>query len=177
MQDARFRIQTAGRWRDAVIRPFPLSAILFLLIFLFVPGQKADSQTTGKKGEAGEFYPLPVSKMAESKLKLETVPAETLPRFEEIAFQKAVPLEDRNQPPAYPRFARQSGYEGCVLLRLTVDETGAVAGTEILRSSGHRILDRAAVKAVLKWRFRPAEELGVPAASRVEVPVVFKLKN
>ena len=162
----------------------PLIASLFLLIFLFVPGRKADSQTTDKKGEASGFYVLPVSKMSEPRMKLGTVqpselsvPVETLPKFEEIAFQKAVPLEDRNQPPAYPRIARRFGYEGCVSLRLTVDETGAVTKADILRSSGHRVLDRAAEKTVLKWKFCPARQLGVPVASRVEVPLIFKLKS
>ncbi|MFA6600849.1 MAG: energy transducer TonB [Candidatus Omnitrophota bacterium] len=98
-----------------------------------------------------------------------------LPRLEEFLFKKPVPMSSQNKAPYYPRIARQNGYEGIVFLRLLVDERGEVANTELLRSSGHRILDQEAVKTVRAWRFVPAEQMGECVASHAEVPVVFRL--
>lgn len=56
-----------------------------------------------------------------------------------------------------------------------VSENGRVENAEIVRSSGYKILDREAEKAVREWHFAPAEQAGEPVASHVEVPVVFRL--
>lgn len=44
---------------------------------------------------------------------------------------------------------------------------------EVARKSGSRLLDRAAVDAVRKWRFSPAMQDGRKIAAAVEVPVDF----
>jgi periplasmic protein TonB len=46
----------------------------------------------------------------------------------------------------YPPRARESGWEGRVRLRLDVSESGAVLNVSLLRSSGHVLLDEAAVE-------------------------------
>ena len=60
-------------------------------------------------------------------------------------------------------------------LLVSIDSRGAVLETEVARSSGSAILDRAARKAVESWRFRPALRDGVAVASRVLVPIEFRL--
>jgi protein TonB len=45
----------------------------------------------------------------------------------------------------YPRAARRSGAEGTVWVRFVLDRGGALHGSEILASSGHAVLDRAAL--------------------------------
>ena len=45
----------------------------------------------------------------------------------------------------YPRAARRSGAEGTVWVRFVVDRAGSLHGSEILESSGHAVLDRAAL--------------------------------
>jgi protein TonB len=79
--------------------------------------------------------------------------------------------------PEYPALAIRRGYEGTALLRVRVLEDGRVEVVEIKESSGYRILDEAAMKAVRPWRFIPALMAGKPVASWVLVPIAFKLRG
>ena len=47
----------------------------------------------------------------------------------------------------------------------------------IATSSGHQILDDAAVAAVRTWRFSPATQAGVPVAAIADVPIRFSIAN
>jgi len=80
-----------------------------------------------------------------------------------------------NPRPAYPPRAVRGGIEGRVLLTVEVSPSGEVADVGVEETSGHPILDRAALEAVRRWRFMPALRLGVPARARVLVPVAFSL--
>jgi len=82
-----------------------------------------------------------------------------------------------NPAPEYPARARRRGWEGRVLLEVTVDAEGRVAGLRTLESSGYDLLDRAAAEAVRRWRFTPARRLGRQVADTVEVPVRFALRD
>lgn len=80
-----------------------------------------------------------------------------------------------NPRPAYPPRAVRGGIEGRVLLTVEVLPSGEVADVGIEETSGHPILDRAALESVRRWRFMPALRLGVPVRARVRVPVAFSL--
>ncbi len=77
--------------------------------------------------------------------------------------------------PEYPRASLRLREEGAALLRIHVDETGAVRDVEIVRSSGAVRLDRAAVDGVKSWRFEPARRAGAPIATSVLHQITFKL--
>ncbi|MCF7222691.1 energy transducer TonB [Marilutibacter chinensis] len=78
--------------------------------------------------------------------------------------------------PRYPVKAVREGRSGTVLLQVTVDENGHPVEVIVSRSSGHRDLDQAAVRQVLKsWRFQPATRDGHPIRAIGLVPVEFKL--
>lgn len=81
-----------------------------------------------------------------------------------------------NKPPRYPRAARKRGQEGTALIRATIGTSGEVLGTEIIRSSGHPVLDDAANAAVAGWEFRPATKNGAPVPGRIEIPIEFRLR-
>ena len=81
---------------------------------------------------------------------------------------------DRREP-EYPALAVRRGYQGTTLLRVRILEDGRVEVVEVKESSGYRILDEAAMKAVTPWRFTPALMAGKPVASWVLVPIAFKL--
>jgi protein TonB len=89
---------------------------------------------------------------------------------------RASPNYLRNPPPAYPAESKRAGEEGVVLLAVHVDQQGRPASVRVRRSSGFSRLDRAAVTAVHRWRFKPAKVAGMPVASEVEVPVRFQLR-
>ena len=79
-------------------------------------------------------------------------------------------------PPPYPSVARRRGVQGTVILRVEVLPDGMVGEIEVKRSSGFKVLDRSALKAVKGWRFIPAVRNGVYAKARVNVPVRFELE-
>lgn len=79
--------------------------------------------------------------------------------------------------PKYPSRARKLGWEGTVILLVEVLSDGTTGEIEIQESSGRSILDDAAIQAIRKWRFAPAQKQGVRVATTVKIPVVFKIEN
>lgn len=77
--------------------------------------------------------------------------------------------------PDYPPEAFRAGEEGTVVLRVDVDASGNPGNVDIVSRSGSRDLDRAAIEAVRKWKFRPAMQGGQAVASQVEVPIDFRM--
>ena len=89
----------------------------------------------------------------------------------------AVPAYARNPVPPYPRIARRRRYEGTVFLEVLVSTTGRAKSLKVSTSSGHQILDQAALKAVQRWVFEPGTVDGKPSEMWVRVPVRFELKG
>lgn len=75
--------------------------------------------------------------------------------------------------PEYPRSALRAGASGNVVLRIEVRPDGRVGEVGVVESSRHRELDRAAVRAVRRWRFQPALEDGRPVAGVVQQVISF----
>jgi periplasmic protein TonB len=88
---------------------------------------------------------------------------------------RARPLPDSCREPVYPSRERRLGVEGVVLLLARIDPRGVVGGVDVLESSGAVALDRAAVDAVLKWRFSPALEEGTAVDDALRLRVTFSL--
>ena len=82
-----------------------------------------------------------------------------------------------NPPPAYPLAARRRGVEGTVLVRAEISVGGECQRAELKKTSGHEMLDHAALEAVKKWRFVPAKRGSQAVVAWVEVPITFKLEN
>ena len=79
--------------------------------------------------------------------------------------------------PKYPLVAKAQGLSGSVKFRLTINPQGEVIKEELLISSGHKVLDQSAEKAILKWRFYPAVYGGKKGYGQVIVNVEFKLEE
>ena len=89
----------------------------------------------------------------------------------------AYPNYNLNPKPKYPRVARKRGYEGEVKLKVFVLADGKVGKIEVLRPSGHRVLDEEAIEAVKDWIFVPGKQDGKEISSWVTVPITFQLKS
>ena len=66
---------------------------------------------------------------------------------------------------------------GTVLVRVDVGPDGVPTSVGISRSSRSRDLDRAAIEAVQRWRFRPAMADGRPTVGSVVVPIEFEARR
>lgn len=91
--------------------------------------------------------------------------------------QPSTRLEYASAPaPSYPPDAMARELEGTVTLKVLVDVDGSPLSVEIERSSGHRKLDDAARRQVLrKWKFKPAIKDGQAIQVYGIVPVSFTL--
>lgn len=78
-------------------------------------------------------------------------------------------------PADYPISALSKRIEGFVEIRFTVTETGAVANPEVLRSAPPGVFDRAARRAVLKWKYQPQMVDGKPTAVITYTRLVFQV--
>lgn len=78
--------------------------------------------------------------------------------------------------PIYPESARRKGQQGTVHVRLSVSSSGKVTAASLSRSSGSSALDASAVKAAKRWRFTPAKSGSTPVATKLVVPISFRLQ-
>jgi len=81
-----------------------------------------------------------------------------------------------NPRPEYPHTAREAGWEGTVVLQVLVLPDGTAGHVTLHKTSGHSILDEAALAAVQNWHFVPAMDGNFPVKSMVRMPVRFDLK-
>lgn len=82
-----------------------------------------------------------------------------------------------NKPPRYPAEALRNRWEGTVVLNVRVRADGSVGRIELGTSSGHDVLDQAAIEAVGKWRYNPATVDGEPTECDAPQPLQFVLRS
>lgn len=78
--------------------------------------------------------------------------------------------------PEYPSRARARGIEGVVTVSLHIDANGRVTDARVLDASPPGVFDEAALSAVRRWSFEPAQYEGRAVAIRVEQAVRFALR-
>lgn len=80
--------------------------------------------------------------------------------------------------PKYPKMAARKGQEGWVRVSFVVDEDGNVQDPIVHDSSGIKAFEKAAIKAVKKWKYSPASFDGEPVEQcDSKVQLDFKLYN
>lgn len=82
-----------------------------------------------------------------------------------------------NPPPIYPRTSLRLREQGKVVLHLLVLADGSVDQLSVKQSSQHPRLDKAALRAVRKWRYLPATLAGKKINFWHEQSIVFSLRN
>jgi periplasmic protein TonB len=80
-------------------------------------------------------------------------------------------------PPTYPSTLLSKGVGGRVMISCVVDASGQVVSSSIKQSSGHSELDKAALAAVARWKFKPAVKEGRSIKSTCSVPFNFEVKK
>lgn len=79
--------------------------------------------------------------------------------------------------PRYPKLALKRRQSGEVLVRVLVSASGKIDSTKVVRSSGFKLLDQAALHSVQQWQFEPWKIKGIAHKSWVEVPVDFNIRR
>jgi len=78
--------------------------------------------------------------------------------------------------PHYPAHARMRQVEGNVVVIFVVSTNGRTENIRILSSSSDGIFDRAAGRAIERWRFSPGTLDGKPVAVQVRQNIRFELQ-
>lgn len=99
----------------------------------------------------------PVRKQSESTVETmpehSTAPTPSASSREQISVQLSSQIRTRlSDHFEYPFIARRKGYQGTVTLSFRVQANGSLKDIQIAHSSGYGILDRSAIKALLKIR-------------------------
>ncbi len=80
-------------------------------------------------------------------------------------------------PPRYPMRAARRKIEGWVKVEFTITENGTVRDADVVESQPSAIFDRAALRAIRKWKFKPKVIDGEAFEQRAIQVLQFKLSK
>ncbi|HED15681.1 MAG TPA: energy transducer TonB [Gammaproteobacteria bacterium] len=158
-----------------------------------VPKKKPDQLLQQEASENIISRPTTAARLSSAKpvaRQPQQLPDETLPSAikqpPETTPQPAVPVYSQLQAALqsrlrfnrhYPRSAIRRGWEGRVDLAVQIDTQGQIGIIRILRSSGHNLLDQAAIQSIEGLaRLPEADILLDQQAIEITIPVIYKLE-
>ena len=187
------------------LRKFILFSIAFHVLISFAWGKIVVQRSVPVYGDHIEVSlrhfefkkPAPAKKVVKKKKAVEKKKEKTVKKVEKrddsLALKKEEKPSQAEEPeedyatarpsygftprPGYPAVAIRRGYEGSVLLNVRVLPNGEPEEVTIFKSSGHKVLDKAALKAVKRWKFVPAQRGFKAVSSWVKVPIEFRLEG
>lgn len=77
----------------------------------------------------------------------------------------------------YPKAAQRAGYEGVVVMAVSMDRSGVITGWSLNQASAYPMLDKAAEKTFAKLVGQRIEGAGLSDGLRVVVPVRYELRG
>ena len=77
--------------------------------------------------------------------------------------------------PMYPREAAVAGTEGWVEVEFTITEVGTVKNPRVIDANPARVFNREAIRAILKWKFKPRVVDGTAVERRATQIIDFSL--
>ena len=93
----------------------------------------------------------------------------------EAVFTAAQPLDDSQPKPTIPDALRSDALDKTFVAEFTVGEDGTPRAVKAVQSTGNDELDRRALDAAKKWRFKPATRDGQPVIGRVRLFIEFQV--
>lgn len=116
----------------------------------------------GEEGEPTQFDPV--------------VPI--IEEFGRAVSDARMPIPFLTPAPEYPQRALARGVEGWVLVSFTIAASGAVADPIVVDADPPGVFDAAALRAVMRYRYRPQIVAGVPTATPgMLLRIHFELEN
>ena len=77
--------------------------------------------------------------------------------------------------PMYPREAAISGIQGWVKVEFIITESGTVKDPRVIDAKPPRVFNREAIRAILKWKFKPRVVDGIAVERRATQVIDFTL--
>jgi protein TonB len=77
--------------------------------------------------------------------------------------------------PKYPRKAARRGIEGVVTVSFTITKDGRVRNPKVVSAKPQNVFDKEALKAILKWKFKPKMVGGEAVERQATQEIEFKL--
>jgi TonB family protein len=150
-------------------RYFFISLLIHLLVLGFYLNVRvsADFNSFYFGRQSGEKTSITVGFGAEAAEKIDSAGYELIGAEELSTY-----AEPQNLPPRYPAAALRNRWQGETVLLLSLNKNGALAKVDLVKSSGYKILDDAALSAARQWRFRSPRR-----SIQVKFPVKFVLQN
>ena len=94
----------------------------------------------------------------------------------QLGVEVIIPTPIRRITPVYPEKCKKDKIEGTVILEIKIDAEGNVVDARILKSI-HPELDKAAMEAIKKWKYRPVLKDDKPAPVVFAVAINFWLRD
>lgn len=117
--------------------------------------------------------PVPAGPEAERRAPVEPVDTPQLSQLDVRPELRNRSEVERLLQASYPAMLRDAGIGGTVDLWVLVDPGGAVARTQVRRSSGYPQLDAAAETVARGMRFSPAQNGGEAVEAWIRMPILF----
>lgn len=138
-----------------------------------------------KEVECPGVMPGPYEKYVEEKVEPDPPPPPDLPpapptpkpptaTVSFLAYEK-LPVPIEFVQPEYPALAREAGIEGMVRMKVVVGKDGKVVSATVISSDVTPAMERAARKAALHSRFKPARQRNRAVEATVMIPYKFRL--
>ncbi|GEM_PF-2939069 len=132
--------------------------------------------------ETHEFEPMELNEIKPNQVTKKVIETKSKPLISpdtaslaKKIVSKASAIERKH--PIYPKRALKRGHKGSCIVRILVNQYGAVEWARIDKSTGYPSLDESALRAVNSWKFNPAlNGLNKRIASEITVPIKFKLQ-
>lgn len=178
-------VLSGGRDEDAFFRADPAAPTATSPRYAPLPAPSPADQGDNASGMGRKTPAAEAPDNAERPRLVETTPPpppQAMPRPTEPAPSTAAasrpePLAGRTPSPRYPSQSLRRGESGTVMVRAQIGVDGVPTSVDVANGSGSRYLDRAAVDAVKRWRFRPAMRDGQPEPGTVMVPISFQAQR
>ena len=92
-----------------------------------------------------------------------------------FAAETPASFDAKNCKADYPKASLMNEEEGAVSMSFLVSADGSVLDSKIDKTSGHKNLDKAAIKSLSACKFKPGTKDGAPAQTWTKVDYVWKL--
>ena len=138
-------------------------------------GASRESYTDSSQGSQGFDAKKgnTLAKAADAETLLDS-DATNLPTPTEEYLVSEMPVVSVEVRPIYPQEAKEKKIEGKVVFDILIDDQGLVRQEKVIE--GPEIFRSEAIKAIRKFRFRPAKVDGKPVAVRIRYTLNFKLE-